>query len=50
MYPPLEKLQKEGESGRKKINEWTRYLTVVISVFQTGYYIHSVMAARRKAG
>jgi preprotein translocase subunit SecY len=24
VYPPLEKLQKEGESGRKKINEYTR--------------------------
>ena len=27
-YPPLEELQKEGESGRKKINEYTRYATV----------------------
>src|SRR5262245_44394526 len=25
VYPPLEQLQKEGESGRKKINEYTRY-------------------------
>jgi preprotein translocase subunit SecY len=33
-YPPLEKLQKEGESGRKKINEYTRYATVVICVVQ----------------
>ena len=30
VYPPLEKLQKEGESGRKKINEYTRYATVLI--------------------
>ena len=29
VYPPLEKLQKEGESGRKKINEYTRYATVL---------------------
>src|SRR5271156_6297160 len=28
VYPPLEKLQKEGETGRKKINEYTRYATV----------------------
>ena len=28
VYPPLEKLQKEGEAGRKKINEYTRYATV----------------------
>ncbi len=33
-YPPLEKLQKEGESGRKKINEYTRYATVLICVVQ----------------
>ena len=30
VYPPLEKLQKEGESGRKKINEYTRYATVLL--------------------
>ena len=30
VYPPLEQLQKEGESGRKKINEYTRYATVVL--------------------
>ena len=30
VYPPLEKLQKEGESGRRKINEYTRLATVVI--------------------
>src|SRR5688572_1365445 len=29
VYPPLEQLQKEGESGRKKINEYTRYATCV---------------------
>ena len=34
VYPPLEKLQKEGEAGRKKINEYTRYATVVICFFQ----------------
>src|SRR5262245_27524563 len=33
VYPPLEKLQKEGESGRKKINEYTRYATVPIAFF-----------------
>ena len=39
VYPPLEKLQKEGEAGRKKINEWTRYATVVICFFQSYFYI-----------
>ena len=44
VYPPLEKLQKEGESGRKKINEYTRYATVLLCVFQSWFYIR-VMAA-----
>jgi preprotein translocase subunit SecY len=35
VYPPLEKLQKEGESGRKKINEYTRYATVFIALIQS---------------
>jgi preprotein translocase subunit SecY len=39
VYPPLEKLQKEGESGRKKINEYTRYATVVICLFQSMWYV-----------
>ncbi len=37
--PYFQKLQKEGESGRKKINQMTRYLTVVILVFQSPAYI-----------
>ncbi len=32
--PTLEQLKKEGESGRKTINQYTRYLTVVLAVFQ----------------
>lgn len=39
VYPPLEKLQKEGESGRKKINEYTRYATVLICLGQSWGYI-----------
>jgi preprotein translocase subunit SecY len=35
VYEPLAKLQKEGELGRKKITQWTRYLTVVLSLFQS---------------
>jgi len=35
VYEPLEKLQKEGESGRKKINEYTRYATVLICIIQS---------------
>ncbi len=32
--PSLERLKKEGESGRKVINQYTRYLTVVLAAFQ----------------
>ncbi len=39
VYPPLERLQKEGESGRKKINEYTRYATVVICLGQSFFWI-----------
>jgi preprotein translocase subunit SecY len=35
--PSLEKLAKEGEGGRKKINEYTRYLTVVLCVIQGAF-------------
>lgn len=35
VWKPLEELQKEGESGRKKINEYTRYATVVLSFIQS---------------
>lgn len=34
MIPKLEELSKEGESGREKIDQYTRYLTVPISLFQ----------------
>ena len=33
--PSLETLKKEGESGRKKLNQYTRYLTVLIAIFQS---------------
>ena len=39
VYPPLEKLQKEGETGRKKINEYTRYATVVLCLGQSWFYV-----------
>ena len=35
VWPYLEKLQKEGELGRRKITQWTRYLTVVLAGFQS---------------
>ena len=45
VYPPLEKLQKEGEAGRKKINEYTRYATVVLCMFQSWFYYAVVCRA-----
>lgn len=39
VYPPLEALQKEGEAGRKKINEYTRYATVLICLGQSYFWI-----------
>lgn len=34
--PAIEELQKEGEYGRKKIAQWTKYLTVVLAIMQAG--------------
>ncbi|MEE9312318.1 MAG: preprotein translocase subunit SecY, partial [Planctomycetota bacterium] len=41
VVPALEKLQKEGEAGRKKINEYTRYATVAICIVQSIIYVKS---------
>src|ERR1700735_5651748 len=35
IYEPLAKLQKEGELGRRKITQWTRYVTVLLGVVQS---------------
>jgi preprotein translocase subunit SecY len=35
VYEPLARLQKEGELGRRKITQWTRYLTVILGVVQS---------------
>ncbi len=40
VYPALKKLQEEGEMGRQKINQWTRYLTVVLACIQTSFVAH----------
>ena len=39
LYPPFQKLQKEGDSGRKKINQYTRYLTVIVAALQASAYV-----------
>src|SRR4051812_40511918 len=39
VVPSLEKLQKEGETGRKKIQEWTRYATVPLCIVQAMFWL-----------
>jgi preprotein translocase subunit SecY len=39
VWKPIEELRKEGETGRKKINEYTRYLTVVLCLIQSFFYV-----------
>jgi len=44
VVPSLEKLQKEGQTGQRKIQEWSRYATVPLCVIQAGFwlsYMHS---------
>ncbi|HUF67756.1 MAG TPA: preprotein translocase subunit SecY [Longimicrobiales bacterium] len=36
VFPTIEKMQKEGEEGRKKLTQWTRYATIVLAMLQ-GY-------------
>src|SRR5829696_7221870 len=36
VFPAIEKMQKEGEDGRKKLTQWTRYATVALALMQ-GY-------------
>jgi len=43
IWKPLEELRKEGETGRKKINEYTRYLTVVLCAIQSYMYLRVLM-------
>lgn len=50
VYKPLEELKKEGEAGRKKLNEYTRYLTVAICVVQSYMYMKFMMMSGGPAG
>ncbi|MBI1898954.1 MAG: preprotein translocase subunit SecY [Acidobacteria bacterium] len=45
VVPTLEKLQKEGELGRRKITQWTRYLTVGLSIMQSATIATALMAS-----
>jgi len=46
VIPTLEKLQKEGELGRRKITQWTRYLTVILGLIQSS----TIAIALQKSG
>jgi preprotein translocase subunit SecY len=39
--PSFQKLQKEGEAGRKKLNQWTKYLAILFTVVQSYAYLQS---------
>src|ERR1700761_3421129 len=45
--PYFTKLQKEGESGRNKLNQWTRYLTIAITAVQAIAYVRSQINANQ---
>lgn len=47
VYPPLESLKKEGEAGRRKITQYTRYGTLVLATFQA---IGIAVALEHQAG
>src|SRR5208337_4053928 len=46
VVPTLEKLQKEGELGRRKITQWTRYLTIILSVIQSTTIAYGLMSMK----
>jgi preprotein translocase subunit SecY len=48
--PYFQRLQKEGESGRKKLNQIMRYLTVIIVIIQAPGYIRNVIEQFKMAG
>src|SRR5688572_2935055 len=53
VIPTIEKMQKEGEEGRKKLTQWTRYTTVVLALMQGyGYavFLQSIPGAVRVPG
>jgi preprotein translocase subunit SecY len=50
VVPSLERLRKEGESGRKKINEYTRYLTVPICLIQGLLVVRVLMIPEGESG
>lgn len=50
VWKPIEELRKEGETGRKKINEYTRYLTVFLCAIQSWFYVRFYLMASPSGG
>ena len=50
VLPSFQKMQREGESGRQKLNQYTRYLTVLILMVQGPAYLYNLRAQVVNAG
>lgn len=50
VWKPIEDLRKEGETGRKKINEYTRYLTVALCLIQSWFYVRLYLMSQPASG
>lgn len=50
VWKPIEDLRKEGETGRKKINEYTRYLTVALCLLQSWMYVRWYLMGQTSTG
>ena len=50
IVPSMQKLQRQGESGRRKINQWTRYLTVLILLLQAPAYLMNLSSQLAATG
>jgi preprotein translocase subunit SecY len=50
VIPPLERLQKEGEAGQRKINQYTRYAAVVLCLIQSVFVARMVQGLRTDGG
>ncbi len=49
LVPQMQKIQKEGDSGRKKINQWTRYLTAGVTTLQAAAYVAYLRSVNKDA-
>jgi len=50
LVPTFQKMQKEGDSGRKKINQYTRYLTVLVTMVQASAYVKFLTSMAGQSG